>query len=112
MNESQIGGFTDIGSGVVLGLSVLDTAPTNTERVLVVLTDGKSNRGLGDPCQGHPLTAIPEVVVPADVSVFTVNVGADAKPEATDCIAKQQFSVDNFDQLNLVIEDLVLSICA
>lgn len=87
MNENQIGGTTDIGSGVVLGLQLLESAPMNTEKVMIVLTDGKSNRGLGDPCQGHPLAPIPEVVVPSDVSVFTVNVGSDAKPEATECIA-------------------------
>ena len=81
---------------------------------MVVLTDGKTNvpsGGIGDPCQGHPAMPIPEIVIPYDVSVFSVNVGADAVPEATDCISEESFGVAEFEQLGLILDDLVLSAC-
>lgn len=54
---------------------------------------------------------VPNVYVPNDVLVFVVNVGDDAVPSASMCIAQESFEVSDFSGLGMIVDDLVADVC-
>lgn len=107
----QIEGFTDIQEGIQLGQGEIAAhSRPGVPHILIVLTDGQQEGAPGDP------VAEAQSARNAGTEVFAIGVGGGPNLDqlnaiASDPAARHVFSVENFDGLASVLNQLVANTC-
>jgi uncharacterized protein YegL len=109
MAALPVGGFTSISRGMQAGSNLMDRSrsPDFVERTLIVMTDGRHNRG--------PEPSTVATTLAADgVKIHTITFGADAdKPRMIDVAnigGGRHFHADNGAQLAAIYREIALTL--
>jgi N-acetylmuramoyl-L-alanine amidase len=107
INALESEGFTAIGEGVRLADSELDRFPAETNRVMIVMTDGNQNRS-------EPPLSVIDSEVDQDIRIFTIGIGDGISAQRLRSMASSRNgeffnlpSGQNLDRIQQIIRDQI-----